>query len=260
MTPESFDVVLDYLVTRNSEAFKFSVMEKGEAAPVGYHNDRLGVLMVSGSLTYKPVMTMCGEAGTSYQSLVEQVEEMASAGVKTIVMEVSSGGGEASHAFETAEDIRTIADENDIKLIGYADELACSAAYALISVCDEVVANPSSTIGSIGCVVCLMDSSKAMEKAGLKRVFITSGDSKVPYASDGSFKQEFLDEIQADVTRLNIDFAAHVSKYTGIDADTLIGLQAKTFSADEALSLGLVNSVMTTKQFTAYVAAKQGTK
>jgi hypothetical protein len=43
-----------------------------------------GVLYVDGSLTYKPVMTLCGEAGTSYQSLVAQVEEMAEAGVKTI--------------------------------------------------------------------------------------------------------------------------------------------------------------------------------
>ena len=257
--PESFDVVLDYLVNRNSEAFKFSA-EEFEPRQVGYHNDRIGVLMVDGSLTYKPVMTMCGEAGTSYQSLVAQVEEMADAGVKTIVMEVSSGGGEAGHCFEAAADIRAIADENGIKLIGYADTYACSAAYALIAVCDEVVANPSATVGSIGCVVALMDSSKAMEQAGLKRVFITSGDNKVPFAADGSFKQEFLDEIQADVNRLNVEFATHVSEHTGLDVASIMGLQAKVFSAAEALSLGLVNSVMTSKQFAAHVASKQGTK
>jgi ClpP class serine protease len=255
--PESFDVVLDYLVNRNTGAIQLST-EKYDQAPVGHHNNRLGVLMVDGSLTYKPVMTACGEVGTSYQDLVTQVEEMADAGVKTIVMEVNSGGGEASHCFEAAADIRALADENGIKLIGYADTLACSAAYALLSVCDEVVANPSATVGSIGCVVALMDTSKAMEQAGLKRVFITSGDNKVPFAADGSFKQEFLDEIQADVDRLNVEFATHVSQYTGLDVETIMGLEAKVFSAAEAYELGLVNAVMTTKQFAAHVAAKQG--
>jgi len=259
IVPESFDVILDYLADRNSDAFRFS---DDTYAPktVGYHNKRVGVLMVDGSLTYKPVMSACGEVGTSYQALVAQVEEMASEGVKTIVMEVTSGGGEAGHCFETAAEIRSIADSNGIELVGYADTLACSAAYALISVCDEVIANPSATVGSIGCVVALMDTSKAMAQAGLKRIFITSGDNKVPFAADGSFKQEFLDEIQADVTRLNIEFANHVSEFTGVDVETIIGLQAKSFSADEALEIGLVNAVMTSKQFAAYVAAKQGLK
>lgn len=260
VTQESFDVILDYLVTRNTDTFKFSATDEDYSRPVGYHNKRVGVLEVSGSLSYKPVMTMCGEAGTSYQSLIAQVEEMADAGVKTIIMEVSSGGGEASHAFETANDIRAIADANGIELIGYADTLACSAAYALMVICDEVVANPSSTVANIGCVVCLMDSSKAMEQAGLKRIFITSGEHKVPFSTDGSFKQEFLDEIQADVNRLNTEFASHVSTYTGLSVETIMGFQAKAFNADEALSLGLVNAVMTSKQFAAHVAAKQGLK
>lgn len=254
ITPEAFNVVLDYFELRNSEGFKLMAVSDADAQPVGESRGDVGVLRVDGSLTYKPVMTMCGAAGCSYASLVNQVEEMADAGVKTIVMEVTSGGGEASHVFEAADDIRAICDEAGIKLIGYADTLAASAAYALIAVCDEVIANPSATLGSIGCVVALLDTSKAMEQAGLKRIFVTSGASKVPFAEDGSFKQEFLDEIQADVDRLNADFAAHVSKYTGIDASTIMGLEAAVFDANEAVQLGLANKVMTTKQFAQYVA------
>lgn len=259
VVPETLDVVLDYLVSRNTDDFKFAV-EKYESPQIGFRQGKFGVLQVEGALTYKPVATMCGEAGTSYKALVEQVEEMAADGVKTIIMEVSSGGGEAAHCFETAEDIRAIADENGIELIGYADGLACSAAYALISICDEVIANPSATVGSIGCVVALMDSSKAMEKAGLKRIYITSGENKVPFDNDGAFKQSFLDDIQADVNRLNSEFANHVSKHTGLDVESIMALQAKTFSAEDAKSIGLVNTVMTSKQFAAYVANKQGTK
>lgn len=260
ITPEAFNVILDYLETRNSDGYQMAI--KRSPLPDGSFDvtaddntsGDIGVLAIDGSLTYKPVMTMCGEAGTSYQSLVEQVEEMAEAGVKTIVMEVSSGGGEASHVFEAAEDIRAICDEQGIQLIGYADTMACSAAYALICICDEVIANPSADVGSIGCVVALLDQSKALEQAGYKRIFVTSGDNKVPFAEDGSFKQEFIDEVQSEVNRLNEQFAAHVSKYTGLSVEAIMGFQASVYNADKAVELGLANQVMTNKQFAQYVA------
>lgn len=262
ITPESFNVVLDYFERRNSSGFRLDYLDdiaendqetsmEDDSSPVV---NGIGVLRIDGSLTYKPVLTMCGEVGTSYQSIVDQVEDMAEAGAKTIIMEVTSGGGEASHVFQTCDDIRSICDANGIELIGYADTMACSAAYALISVCDVVIANPSATIGSIGCVVALLDTSKAMEQAGLKRIFVTSGESKVPFAEDGSFKKSFLEDIQSDVDRLNAEFAAHVSKHTGLDSKTITDMQAKCFNAEEAVKRGLCNAVMTNSEFVRFVS------
>lgn len=263
ITRESLSVILDYLDSRNSLEFQMTSAESAEGdTSVNIAAEQpapdVGLLRVDGSLTYKPVMTMCGEAGTSYQSLVRQTQAMADAGIKTIVMEVSSGGGEASHVFEAANDIRSICDDNEIKLIGYADTMAASAAYALISVCDIIIANPSAQVGSIGCVVALLDTSVAMEKAGLKRIFITSGESKVPFDDKGAFKQSFLDDIQARVDELNAEFTAHVHDYTGLAEKTITGFEAKVFSAKEALDNGLVNAVMTNKEFAQFVA--QSTK
>jgi ClpP class serine protease len=264
ITPASLSVILDYFDQRNVSDFQLSITEapgSDMASPEVITGNGVGYLAVDGSLTYKPVMTMCGEAGTSYQSLVEQTQTLADSGVHTIVMEVSSGGGEASHCFQTANDIRAICDENNIQLLGYADTMACSAAYALISVCDQIVANPSADVGSVGCVVALMDTSKAMAQAGLKRIFIASGESKVPFAADGSFKEAFLDDIQATVDGLNEEFASHVSSHTGLDTKTIKGLEAKVFSAAEALKLGLINAVMTNKEFAQFVAqSTQGTQ
>lgn len=258
ITRESLSVILDYLDSRNSLNFRFDPTESpagdSQAEIVAQQPaPTIGLLRVDGSLTYKPVMTMCGEAGTSYQSLVAATEELIAAGVKTIVMEVSSGGGEASHVFETANEIRTLCDDNDIQLIGYADTMAASAAYALISVCDQVIANPSAQLGSIGCVVALLDTSAAMEKAGYKRIFITSGESKVPYDDKGAFKQSFLDDIQSRVDELNAEFTAHVSEYTGLDPKTITGFEAKVFSAQESVKLGLANAVMTNKEFAQFI-------
>jgi ClpP class serine protease len=255
ITTDSFNVILDYLDKRNSATFEMPDEPVELPEQETPYKDGLGVLQVSGSLTYRPVYGLCGEVGTSYTSLVEQVECMVEAGVKTIVMSVDSGGGEAAHVFETANEIRQMCSDNGIQLIGYADVYACSAAYALISICDEVIINPSATVGSIGCVIALTDCSKAMEQAGLKRIFITSGANKVPFANDGSFKQDFLDDLQTQVNLLNDEFAQFVSTNIGVPAKDIKALQAKTFNAKDAVEKGLANKIMTNKQFEYYVAS-----
>lgn len=257
ITPQAFNVVLDYLDVRNgnikmmlpTEDSTVEDEEESESEVEG-----LKVINIDGSLTYMPLHTMCGEVGTSYCSLVDDVEDAIEEGCTTIIFNVTSGGGEASHVFQCAEDIRSMCNDAGVKLIAYADTLACSAAYALSVIADTVVVNPSATVGSIGCVVALMDTSKAMEQAGLKRIFITSGDAKVPYDDAGAFKQDFLDSIQKDVDALNMEFSEFVSKYTGIESKIIRGMQANTFTAQEAVENGLANQVMTNKQFAAWVA------
>lgn len=259
ITAEALAPILEYLDARSTEGYQR--LDFYDDEPPAHDDDEkpyadgLGVLKVDGSLTYKPVMTMCGEAGTSYQSLIAQTEEMAAAGVRTIVMEVSSPGGEASHCFQTAQEIRAICDEHNIRLIGYADTVACSGGYALICICDEVIVNPDASVGSIGVVIALTDTSKAYEKAGLKRIFITSGANKVPFDADGSFKKEFLEELQEDVNRINDTFAQHVSDHTGLSVDTIKSYEAGVYDGAIAVEKGLANKVMTNKEFHKYVAS-----
>lgn len=275
ITPSAFSVILKYLEKRNSISFRMDDMagvpggkkgddDEGEDNQNADTEDNsieivgsVAILEVEGTLTYKPIETMCGEVGVSYQSLVENTQKIADMGLKTIIMEVNSGGGEASHVFQACEDIRKICDDYGISLIGYADTNACSAAYALLCICDQVIINPSAYAGSIGCVVCLEDESVAMEKEGVKRIFISAGDSKVPFAEDGSYKKEFLDGLQAEVDKLNAEFVAHVSKYTGLGTKTILGFQAKVFNAQDAVAVGLANSIMTNREFAEFMQLSQ---
>jgi ClpP class serine protease len=262
ITSSSFDTILSYLELRNAALSVTTIPVKQKEKDVEAESfSGVGVLNVSGALTYKPVMGMCGEVdGASYTGMQEAVEQMIGEGCHTIVMQFSSGGGEASHAFEYCNYLREACDEAGVKLISYIDEMAASAAYAYACIADEVIINPSASAGSIGCVVALMDTSKAYENAGLKRIFITSGANKVPFDAQGAFKQEFLNEIQADVDRLNMQFAAHVSSHTGLSVEEIMSFQAGMFNADEALEKGLVNKVMNGKQFAAYIADKNKNK
>ena len=214
----------------------------------------IGVIPVEGALTYKPVGGLCGDVGTSYESLVDDTENMAKAGVKTLVFEYGTGGGEATHVFEAARKIRSIADENGMQLIGYADTMAASAGYALMSVCDVRIANPSASVGSIGCVVALLDTSKYESNLGVKRIYVTSSEGKVPFADDGTFKESFLADISSTVNTLGDEFCEFVSEFTGLSFDEVKATDAKCFTAKKAMEVGLVDLVMTRDEFHTFVS------
>lgn len=259
---KTFEIVTSYLHNRNS----FGLMKFDDAAPEADDADMdesfdtsvgVGVLEVYGALTYKPVNALCGEAGCSYQDLLEDAGEMIEAGIKTIVMDFDSGGGEAYGAFETASELRKMCDDAGVTLYAYNDGCMASAAYALGCVADEVISNPFAETGSIGVLIALMNDSKALEQDGYARTFITAGASKVPFDADGSWREGFLEDLQSKVNSLYGDFVSHVSTYTGIDEKTIKDTEAKMFVAEDALSLGLINQVMTRAEFVQYIANKQ---
>ena len=218
----------------------------------------IGEICIDGVLTYKPVETMCSPSGVSYQGILDQAEELIGAGVKTLILTHSSPGGEASHCFSTANDLRQMCDDNGVYVISYVDTFSHSASLALQVIADEVIIHPSASTGSIGCVVALLDDSKALDQAGLKPIYIASSPGKTAYSPDGSISEEYIAKVQADVSRLGLEFAQHVSKYTGLPVDDITSMNADTYHAQAALEVGLVNKIMDHNQFAAYVAGLQG--
>lgn len=214
-----------------------------------------GVLSVSGVLTAKPhpYKALCGL--TDYQSLVSEMEAYAKSGKKTVVMVLESDGGEAYGVFSAAKRIRKLADEHNIKLIGYVDGNCCSAAYALGSVCHELISHDESfSIGSIGVVIKLLNDSKKLENEGYSRTFIFAGNNKIPFAQDGSFKQSFLDDLQESVNSTYQNFVEHAATYReGMSVDDVKNTQAKVYNAEKALKIKLVDKLMTQEQFLNYL-------
>lgn len=215
----------------------------------------IGVLEVEGPLTYKPTgwEALCG--GCSYVSLIEQMEGFAKAGVKTVLMQINSGGGVAYRMSFTSTKLRQIADENGIRLIGYVDGMAASAALGLGVACHELIANPESDVGSVGVVVSLLNDSEKLKKEGISRQFITAGKEKVPFDKEGSFKDEFLSDIQDKVDTLYEKFTTHVATMRNMDVQDVINTQAKVFKASKALEIGFIDKIMEEDEFLEYLGA-----
>ena len=253
ISKEGFQAISSYLHSRNAGLLDFSETKSEEVKPTFDSSTGIGVLTIRGPLTYRTSgwEGMCG--GFSYEMLTQQASEMIAAGVKTIVIDADSGGGEAYGCFESANELRAMCDASGVKLYGYIDGHACSAMYGIICACDEIAINPYGEAGSIGVLIALYNDSKQLEQKGIERTFVTDGASKIPFDAEGEFREEFLEELQTRVSELGDAFREHVSKYTGLSTSALKDTQAKVYSAKDALALGLVNKIMTRSEFVSYI-------
>ncbi len=225
----------------------------------GVSGTRLGLIPIKGSLTYEEsgFEALCGM--TSYESIQGQAEYLIrNEKVDELILELNSGGGQAYGCFEAAQVVRSLADKNNVKITTYVDGVAYSGGYAWASIADELVVNPMGRVGSIGVVLPLTNYAEKDKKDGVKRIYVTSGKSKVPYDEDGNFTEEALDEFRKSSKIIYDEFVGHVAEMRGIDRQAVVNTEAKTFDAQQALSLNLIDSIMTKEQFYNHINGKYG--
>lgn len=256
---QSFSNIEAYLSARNAGMMlpMPDMPDEGEAPDDLDDIIGVGVINICGPLVNKATMwdAICGMC--SYEGILEQCDEMIEAGCSTIILNIDSGGGEAYGAFSCADELHKKCSDAGCSLVCYVDGMAASAAYAIACACDEVVCNPYAETGSIGVLIALTDQSKALEMEGIKPVFISAGKEKIPFNEDMTFKTSFLDDLQMKVDSLYGSFVDHVAKYTSMTPEQVRNTEAKTFMAQDALNLGLVNKVMTMSEFVDYIVSKQ---
>lgn len=256
----AFKGVLAYLKERNAGEVKAGMDGEDfrKAERFIYNEDtRTGVIELIGPTTAKPITMMgfdCG--GANYLQLKQDFESLIEMGAKTIAMMVDSPGGDAYSMSDSANYIRNLLDENDVKLISFVEGMSASAGYGMACISDEIVGSWDSEVGSIGCLVQLINSSKALEKEGYERTYVTAGASKVPYAADGSFRPEFVQDIQDKVDICYKNFTEHVAKHRNMKVEDVIATEAKMFYAADAVKLGLMDKVMTSEEFFTYLAVQ----
>lgn len=260
-TLELTDFAFDYINDRSLSTLSDIKLEDemsdrgGYTHRVAFNKDtRSAVINLEGAMTYKStfLQALCG--GVSYQGLISDFASLVNDGAKTVVLMVNSGGGEAYQCFPTANEIRNIANEYGVRILAAIDGISASAAYAITSIADEVVMLEGSEVGSIGVVVRLMNDSKALDKEGIERSFITAGEDKVPYAKDGSFTEGFIQSIQDSVDETYEKFVNHVAHHRGISVDVVKSTQANMYTEQKAIELGLADKVMTLYEFMDYSA------
>lgn len=209
-----------------------------------------GVLNVDGVLVNREgqMNSQCVEL-TSYQSLKKRFEMQVEQGMKSCILMVSSGGGEAFGAWSTASYVKKLANQNGVRLTSYVNGSACSAAYVWASVADEIISHPMGQVGSIGVLVQLYNDSKMLENLGVQRSFVYAGGNKIPFGKDGSFTDKFISDLQSSVDKTYSKFVNHVVTNRDLTEQQVIDTQASVFDPEDALTLGLIDRVMELEDF-----------
>jgi signal peptide peptidase SppA len=121
--------------------------------------------------------------------------------VKAILFDIDSPGGEAIGINEFSEKIYKARGQKPIK--AYVGGTGCSAAYWIASAADEIVADPTAILGSIGVIATIRDEDEKDAKQGVKNIRIVS--SKSPNKRPDLSTDEGL-----AVVRQNIDAIADI--------------------------------------------------
>ena len=214
------------------------------------NNGKRGNLNITGTLVAKAgeIDADCMEL-TSYEKLHATFQKQVNEGIQELVLHVNSGGGSAFSCFEMAKEVKDLATSKGIKIYAWVDGLSASAAYAWTSIADEIVARKDSEVGSVGVVVQLINNSKMLENTGITRQFVYHGDQKIPFTDSGEFSPQFISSIQKKVDKTGLEFNTFVASNRNMSVEDVIATNAEVFDADQALTVGFIDKIMTQSEF-----------
>lgn len=185
-------------------------------------------------------------AGLSLARLAPMIERAFTLpGVKAVALAINSPGGSAVQSSLIARRIRQLATEKNVPVVAFAEDVAASGGYWLACAADEIYADASSIVGSIGVIAASFGFAELIEKVGVTRRVYTAGEHKSmldPFRPEDPSDVERLKAIQADI---HAGFQAWVRERRG---DRLRGMPEDLFTGEfwtgkRALELGLIDGI-----------------
>ena len=116
---------------------------------------------------------------------------------KAVALVINSPGGSPAQSSLIAARIRRLADEKEIPVFAFVEDVAASGGYWLASAADEIFVDATSVVGSIGVISAGFGMSELIARYGIERRVYTAGTSK-------SMNDPFKPENPEDVARLNV--------------------------------------------------------
>ncbi|WP_290542105.1 S49 family peptidase [Aestuariivirga sp.] len=123
-------------------------------------------------------------------------------GVSAVAISVNSPGGSAVQSALIHARIRELAAEKNLPVLVFCEDVAASGGYWLACAGDEIYADESSVVGSIGVIYAGFGYVEAIAKLGIERRVHTAGENKSildPFKPERIEDVEHLKSLQADI-------------------------------------------------------------
>ncbi len=175
------------------------------------------------------------------EKIDDQIDEALAANPKRILFHINSDGGTVDGVDELADKIRSL----PVDTIAFSSGSMNSAAYWIGSAANRVVVSPSSSIGSVGVYLTLLDQSAQAKANGLEVKVFKSGQFKGIGIPGTSTTPEQDDYLQREVDALAETFKASVKMKRKLVQDS--DLQGQSMpgkvAAQKGFATGLANSL-----------------
>jgi serine protease SohB len=198
---------------------------------------RLSGVIQAGGSQFRPALNLA-----SVEDLLVKAFEMKTA--PAVAISINSPGGSPVQSRQIFFKIRALAKQHEKKVLVFVEDVAASGGYLIALAGDEIIADPTSIVGSIGVISGGFGFTELIEKIGVERRIYTAGENKSvldPFLPAKQTDIDHLKSLQLDVHRVFIDMVKQSRAGKLADDDSLFtGL---FWSGDKGKTLGLVDAI-----------------
>jgi len=210
--------------------------------PLRRPRPEVAVLRLTGTIGgFGPLRS--GMSLASVEALIERA--FTQKHLKAVALVVNSPGGSPAQSALIAKRIRDLAQEKEIPVLAFCEDVAASGGYWLACAADEIFVQPTSIVGSIGVITSGFGFTGLMEKAGVERRVYTAGEHK---STLDPFRPENPDDV-ARLKALQVElhgvFKDMVRDRRGhrLKADDDMLFSGEFWAGGKAVELGLADSL-----------------
>ncbi len=197
---------------------------------------RLHGAIMSGGGQFRPSLSIASTAGL--------IEKAFAFDAPVVAISVNSPGGSPVQSRLIHKRIRDLAAEKNKTVLVFVEDVAASGGYMIAVAGDEIIADPSSIVGSIGVVSASFGFTELMKKIGVERRIYTAGKNKAvldPFKPENKDDIERLKALQLEVHDTFIDLVkGRRGAKLRDDSDLFTG---QFWTGKKGLELGLVDAL-----------------
>ena len=200
-----------------------------------------------------PVVRLHGTIASGGGALRQSLSLASSAGIleKAFAMEapavaisINSPGGSPVQSRLIFKRIRDLANEKNRTVLVFVEDVAASGGYMIAVAGDEIYADPSSIVGSIGVISSSFGFTELIDKIGVERRVHTAGNNKSildPFKPERPEDVERLKALQLEIHDVFIDLVkSRRAAKLADDPDLFTGL---FWTGKRSVELGLVDGL-----------------
>ena len=164
---------------------------------------------------------------------------------KTVAILINSPGGSPVQSRLIYQRVRALATETDTRVYVFTEDVAASGGYMLALAGDEIYADPSSIVGSIGVISAGFGFHQMIEKWGIERRVYTAGKQKLSLDPFQPEKADDIERLKAIQRSVHTTFIDMVKERRGdkLDGDDDMLFSGAFWSGKKALELGLIDGI-----------------